>query len=173
VKLFPRFVVGLLLALLTACGERPESKEPRQIRSEVVKKEALNPALAATAYEKQQKEEYQTRLEAILNGYLDRIEALKAKAGKSVTAPKENWQDVITALEVKTEALSSILNKLKGASLESWHELKPDIHAALDDLESSYDKAGLALKGSSEQPSAAGKPVPEGVIAVRTMAESN
>jgi hypothetical protein len=175
VNFVSRFVVGLLLALLTACGEHPESKEPGQNPSPVVKNKTIPPPLpAAAVYEKKQKQEYEARLEAILNGYQHMIEDLKSKAKSSVSATKENSPDTIAALEVKTEALTSVLNRLKLASLKSWQDLKPEIHAVLDDLEASYDKAALALRDSPERRDPASDPrTPQTVVPVSAMAESN
>ena len=173
-KFLPHFVVGLLLAFLTACGEHPESKEPGQNPSPVVKNKTMPPARpAAVLYEKKQKEEYETRLEAILNGYRDRIEDLKSKAHSSGSTTKESSPEIIAALEVKTDAVTAILNRLKLASLKSWQDLKPEIHATLDDLEAFYDKAVLALRESPERRDPASVPGTRRVVPVSTMAESN
>lgn len=170
-----RFVVGLFLALLTACGEHPESKGPGRNPSPVVNNKTMPPALSASAaYEKKPKEEYETRLEAILTGYQQRIEDLKSNAKTPASTTKDGSPDVIAVLEVKSEAVTAILNRLKLASLKSWQDLKPEIHAALDDLESSYDKAVLVLRSSPERRDPAGDPgTPQGVVAVSTTAESN
>ena len=175
-KFVSRFVVGLLLALLTACGEQPESKEPSRNPSPVVKKKAMAPALAAAAtYEKKQKQEYENRLEAILNGYRQRIEDLKSKSKSLAQTTKEGLPDVIATLEVKSDAVTVILNRLKLASLKTWQDLKPEIHAALDDLETSYDKASLALRNLSERrdTAAVDRGASHGVVPINTMAEGN
>ena len=175
-KFVSRFVVGLLLALLTACGEQPESKELSRNPSPVVKKKTMAPALAAAAtYEKKQKEEYEARLEAILNGYRQMIEDLKSKAKSLPSTTREGSPDIIAALEVKSDAVTAVLNRLKLASLKSWQDLKPDIHAALDDLETSYDKASLALRNLTERRNTAAvdREAPHGIVPVNPTAESN
>jgi len=176
VKFVSRFVVGLLLALLAACDEQPESKEPSRNPSPVVKKKTMAPALAAAAtYEKKQKQEYEARLEAILNGYRQRIEELKNKAKSLAPTTKEGSPDIIATLDAKSDAVTAILNRLKLASLKTWQDLKPEIHAALDDLETSYDKASLALRSLPERRNTAAVDhgAPHGVVPVNTVAESN
>jgi hypothetical protein len=133
-----------VVGVLTACSERPQNKQQGRSAVDRVRRPGETVAFAP-GYEQRQKEEYETRLEAILNGYLRSIDELKSQARTHGTNNNAEWEPDLTALEVKAEAVSKILERLRATNLESWQDLKSGIHAALDDLESTYEKTVVRL----------------------------
>jgi hypothetical protein len=142
--------------LITACGgDQPKSTNPQQV-SRAVKRQASKASSAATTHGKKEKEEYAARIEAIVDEYLSRVDALRAEAEKNGTADKGDAEALVADLEAKTAAAKKTLEKLKEASLESWPEIKPEVHAALDDLEAIYDTAVGHRRAEPRPPAARG-----------------
>jgi hypothetical protein len=103
------------------------------------------------SFEQRQKQEYEIQLKALRDGYLRSVEGLKAHANQPGTDITGELERVFADVDEKTKTVSKIVERLDAASLESWQELKPDIHAALDDLEMSYDKTVSRLKDLEEE----------------------
>lgn len=145
-----RELVITVLLVLSACGERPESENRGQAAVNSSEKKPTKP-LVSRDFEQGQREEYKIQLKALRDGYLKSVEELKTKAQQPGAEITSELESVLADVEEKTKTVSKIAEKLDAASLESWQELKPDIHAALDDLEMSYDKAVSRLKDLDEE----------------------
>jgi hypothetical protein len=135
-----KITAALIISLLVACGEQPESENRNQVAAKAPEKKSSNPLVSRT-FEQRQKEEYEMQLEALRDSYLKGIEDLKANVQKQGAEAPEDLADTFAELEEKTQRVDAILKKLDAVGVESWQELKPDIHAALDQLEWSYYKA--------------------------------
>jgi hypothetical protein len=129
----------VLVGVLTACSDQPESREPEQVSAQELDEEAGKPSVLKTPYDRQQREEYEARVEAILSQYAERWEKLKATADRGGPETSAAIRPVLTRLDSHTAAVAKILGKLKAADFDSWQDLKVDVHAALDDLEISYN----------------------------------
>lgn len=134
----PLLISSLLVA--AACGEPPDSGNRSQVAAKSLETKPTKPLVSRT-FEQRQKEDYKTQLKALRDSYLKSIEDLKANVQKRGTEVPEDLATTFAELEEKTQTVNTILKKLDAASVESWQELKPDIHAALDHLEWSYYKA--------------------------------
>jgi septal ring factor EnvC (AmiA/AmiB activator) len=94
---------------------------------------------------RQQRLVYQAKIEAKLR-YLDReVDELKTKLEQSKVDRKE-YDQRMAELERKREVAHQKLEKLRTSSQAAWVDMKAGIDAALDDLESAYDKAASHFK---------------------------
>ena len=141
----------VLVGVLTACSERPESREPEKVSAQEADDDAGKPAVLKTPYDRQQREEYEARVGAILNQYVERWEKLRAAAQNQGPKTSEAIRPALARLEANTGAVAEILARLKAASFESWQDLKADVHAALDALEISYNTTVADLEDLTGQ----------------------
>jgi hypothetical protein len=147
----PLLISSLLVA--GACGEPPDYENRQGVAAKRAEKGTTKP-LASRTVEQQQKEDYEAQLKVLRDSYLQSIEDLKAKAQNSSTEAQEDLASSFGELQEKTQTVNTILEKLDAAGVESWRELKPEIHAALDHLEASYYKAVSQLVYDEQQQAA-------------------
>jgi hypothetical protein len=136
----------VLVCSLTGCAEGPEPREPGQASAQEVDDYPGYPAVLETRYDRQQREEYEARVQAILNLYVERWERLRGAAHGAGPKTMETMGPVLARLEVTISTVGEILSSVRGADFESWKDRKPEIHAALDALELSYDRAATDLQ---------------------------
>jgi multidrug resistance efflux pump len=94
---------------------------------------------------RQQRLVYQTKIEAKLH-YLDReIDELKTEMKQS-KLDRNQYDQRMAELERKRELAHEKLEKLQRSSQEAWVDMRAGIDAAMDDLESAYQKAAHHFK---------------------------
>jgi hypothetical protein len=137
----------VLIGVLTACGEGPESRAPVEASAQEADEDAGKPSvLSTTPYDRPQREEYEARVQAILNLYVERWERLRVAAHGAGPKTMETMGPVLARLEATISTVGKILSSVRAADFESWKDRKPEIHAALDALELSYDRAATDLQ---------------------------
>lgn len=89
----------------------------------------------------EQKEAYQGKMEAQLQEWGAKIDALTAKAEQASADAKAKYQEQIQTLQTKREAAQTKLNELKNASGDAWEDMKTGIESAWSDLKQTVDSA--------------------------------
>jgi TolA-binding protein len=95
---------------------------------------------------KQDRQQYQDQVEAKLRELDREIDELKAKAEKHGKEAQKQYDQQRPELERKRKAAQQEFEKLKNSSREAWQDMKAGIDAAMDNLESAYDKAASHFK---------------------------
>jgi len=129
-------IICLSLFVLS-CGESKESK----VSSGDVKKETREAYETAVQYTKQQKEEFQRKVQAKLDEYRKRIYELQVEAEEMSAQMKANMNRRIKDLEAKREAAEEKLTQLESASGKAWAEIKEGLDQAVKDLGQAYEDA--------------------------------
>ncbi len=88
---------------------------------------------------------YQAKIEAKLRDFDREVDQLKSKAEQNKADGKQLDQRM-AELERKREIAHQKLEKLRTSSQEAWADMKAGIDAAMQDLESAYDKAAADFK---------------------------
>ena len=137
-KLFStKLAIIFLVLIIFSCGESKETG----VTSEKVKKEAKKAYETAVEYSKQQKDEFQRKMQARLDEYGQRIEELQAKTEKMSAEVKAKLNRRIEDLQTRQEAAEERLAQLKSSSSKAWAEIKEGLDQAMKDLEQAYEDA--------------------------------
>lgn len=139
-----------LFLFFAACGDRQTGTEnrPSDLSSENVGPEYG--AVGGTGdYPGQQRKEEQQRVEADLEAFGDRLDALKLEAEQLEDQAKAEMGELIRELEKNMAVAEKRLDEFKSASADSWQEAKAKTATAVKDLEESYDRAISHLKEST------------------------
>lgn len=111
-----------------------------------VRKEVREAVDAIKSYSYRQKDKAQQRLETLMQGLDERVEALKVRAAESGAGLREKYEGEIKALEEKRAALRKRLGKVREASPEAWEDIKTGVSGALNELGGAFEKAWSRLK---------------------------
>lgn len=95
-----------------------------------------------------QKDRYQDKTEARLQQLKRRIADLNAKAAPQAKAARKELDRQIAQLDERCAVLQQRLDKLKNTSQEAWRDAKPDIDAAMKNLEAAYQRAAADFNRS-------------------------
>lgn len=94
---------------------------------------------------RQQRLAYQAKIEVKLRDLDREVDQLKSKAEQNKADGKQLDQRM-AELERKREIAHQKLERLRTSSQEAWADMKVGIDAAMQDLESAYDKAAADFK---------------------------
>ncbi|MBU2490763.1 MAG: coiled coil domain-containing protein [Proteobacteria bacterium] len=88
-----------------------------------------------------ERETYEKKLAAELDGYEVKIQELKAKMAKAAAGAREELYARIEILEERKQDLRHNLDRLRRASTEAWAEIRKGVDQAWTDLKKSMDRA--------------------------------
>ncbi len=134
-----RWIIGLVaigfvtMSLCVEAGEQP-------VTPGMIAKEARETVEATVQYTAQEKEAFQRKAQEQLAEIQKRMAALQAKADKASASARTELQQSIHELEVKKEAARKQLEGLASATDAKWNEMKAGAHAALEELNQSYQQ---------------------------------
>ncbi len=94
----------------------------------------------------QQRKDYQKEIENELRNLDREIASLKAKAPKEGREVQSNLSKHLTELDEKREVVQQKFENLKNSSQRAWRDMKPDLNAAIKDLERAYKRAVADFK---------------------------
>jgi len=94
----------------------------------------------------QQRDSYQEKAEATLRELNRKINALNAKAGKQSSDARREIDRQMADLTQKRAAAQRQLEKLKNSTQKAWRDMKPDLDAALKNLQAAYQHAAANFK---------------------------
>jgi hypothetical protein len=131
-----RWIIGLSVAwcgLISAgvdAGEQPVT--PGTITREAIE--------ATARYTTQQKEAFQRKAQEEFETIQKQMAALQGNADKASVSARAELQKSIHELEEKKGAARKQLDGLKSASDATWNEMKAGVHAAIEEMNQSYQR---------------------------------
>ncbi len=125
---------SLFLAILSwpACSTGQKAQTPNQSQE----------AEAA----RRDRQQYQEKIEAKLRELDQEIDALKAKTAKQSKVARKQLNQQMSELDQKREVAHQEFEKLRNSSQGAWQDMKAGIDAAMDDLETAYERAASHFK---------------------------
>ena len=96
--------------------------------------------VAFSQEQKEQKGEYQKRIESKLKEVKQKLEELKSKAAELKEDAKKEFNEDMKQLHKKEEAANKKLKELKSASTKTWEKTKAEMDKAIGELDKQYDK---------------------------------
>ena len=94
----------------------------------------------------QQRDSYQEKAEATLRELNRQIDALNAKAAKQGSEARKEFDRQMAELDQKRAAAQRELEKLKNSTQKAWRDMKPDLDAAIKNLQAAYQHAAANFK---------------------------
>jgi hypothetical protein len=94
----------------------------------------------------QQRNGYEEKAEAKLRELKRKIDALNAQAGKQGNEARKEFDRQIADLDRQRGIVEQRLEKLKTTSQQAWRDMKPELDAAMKNLEAAYQRAAADLK---------------------------
>ena len=94
----------------------------------------------------QQRDSYQEKAQARLRELKRRIDALNVKAGKQSGEARKEFDRQIADLDRQRASVQRQLEKLRTTSQQAWRDMKPDLDAAMKNLEAAYQRAAADFK---------------------------
>jgi hypothetical protein len=94
----------------------------------------------------QQRDAYQAKAEARLRELRRQIDALNAKASKQSGEARKEFDRQIAGLDRQRASVQQQLEKLKTTSQQAWHDMRPNLDAAMKNLEAAYQRAAADFK---------------------------
>ena len=95
---------------------------------------------------RQQRDSYQEKAEARLRELKRQIDDLNTKAGKQGSEARKGLDRQVAQLDRQRVAVQQQLEKVRTASQQAWRDMKPDLDAAMKNLEAAYQHAAADLK---------------------------
>jgi len=94
----------------------------------------------------QQRDHYQEKVEARLRELKRQIDDLSAKANKQGDEARKAFDHQIAELNRQRATVQQQLDKLKTSSQQAWRDMKPNLDAAMKNLEAAYQRAAADFK---------------------------
>jgi hypothetical protein len=94
----------------------------------------------------QQRDRYEAKAEARLRELKRHIDDLNTKASKQGGEARKGLDRQVTQLDRERVAVQKQLDKLKTSSQQAWRDMKPDLEAAMKNLEAAYQHAAADYK---------------------------
>jgi hypothetical protein len=101
---------------------------------------------AWSAEQKEEKESYKKEVGEKIKALDKKLNELKVKAGEVKGDAKEEFNKEMVDLRKKQTTAKKKWNELKRAGAKKWEKVKSEMSAAVQDLESSYDKMASRFK---------------------------
>ena len=93
-----------------------------------------------------QRNRFQAKAEERLRELRRQIDDLNTKASKQSGEARKELDRQVTQLDRQRVAVQQQLEKLRTASQQAWRDMKPDLEAAMKNLEAAYQRAAADLK---------------------------
>lgn len=106
-----------------------------------LKREVREALDAVKSYTFRQKDEYQKKLESLLEDVDGRLEDLRDRAEDVGAEARKELAREIELLRQKQQVIRDRLAKVKSAGADAWDDIKAGIGDALDDLQQAFERA--------------------------------
>ena len=130
---------GLLMA--SGCDQKAPDANDKKVTSEEVRKDAKQAADTAVKFSQQSKAEFQSNLDTRLKALDDEIKKLRVKGNDLKDQAKVSWDQKITQLESKREAVLARSAEVGHSTAEAWKDAKEGAQAAWDELDKAFRQA--------------------------------
>jgi len=94
----------------------------------------------------QLRDSYQEKAEARLRELKRKIDALNVKASKQSSEARKEFDRQIADLDRQRASVQQQLEKLKSTTQQAWRDMKPNLDAAMKNLEAAYQHAAADFK---------------------------
>ncbi|MGO9306923.1 MAG: hypothetical protein ACLP3R_25010 [Candidatus Korobacteraceae bacterium] len=94
----------------------------------------------------QQRDSYEEKAEARLRELKRKIDSLNAKASKQSGETRKEFDRQIADLDRQRASVQQQLEKLKSTTQQAWRDMKPNLDAAMKNLEAAYQHAAADFK---------------------------
>lgn len=131
-----RWIIGLSIAWCGLVSEGVEAGE-QPVTPGTITREAIE---ATARYTTQQKEAFQRKAQEEFEAIQKQMAALQGNADKASVSARTELQKSIHGLEEKKGAARKQLDGLKSASDATWNEMKAGVHAAIEEMNQSYQR---------------------------------
>jgi peptidoglycan hydrolase CwlO-like protein len=129
--LLAALVLMLGITVLTACKKiTPDTMTPTAVVTELSR----------------EKDQYVNELQARIDEYQVKIDALSEKAGAMTGTAKDDLDRKIATLKAKQEEARGKIEQIKAATEETWDKVKAGSDLILSDLETLYNDALSLVK---------------------------
>lgn len=122
----------LAILLWPACSTGEKAQTPNQSQE----------AEAA----RRERQQYQKKIETKLRELDQEIDALKVKTAKQSKVARKQLDRQMSELDQKREVAHQEFAKLRNSGQGAWQDMKAGIDAAMDDLETAYERAASHFK---------------------------
>jgi biopolymer transport protein ExbB/TolQ len=89
---------------------------------------------------KEQKGEYQKRVETTLTEFKQKLQELERKSSELEQGAKGEFNEGMKELQKKEEAANKKFKELDSSGSKTWEKIKADMDSAMTDLGKQYDK---------------------------------
>lgn len=96
---------------------------------------------AARSYTFEHKEEYQKRLQGVLDQIQDQIDQLKHRAEQAGTQVQQKYPQQLEELRRLKAKAQTRLERVKAATPGAWEDIKAGVGAAMEDLQKAFERA--------------------------------
>jgi len=134
-----RWIIGLSVAWCGLVSAGVEAGE-QSVTPGTIAKEAREAIEATARYTTQQKEAFQRKAQEEFEAIQKQMAALQGNADKASVSARKELQKSIHELEEKKGAARKQLDELKSASDATWNEMKAGVHAAIEEMNQSYQR---------------------------------
>jgi hypothetical protein len=116
------------------------------VNAEEVQRELRNALDAVKGYTYQQKQEYQKRLEPVLQDLDERIDHLKEQAKGASKEARKWYPQALQELRRERRIVREQLAKAEAAAPGAWEDIKAGVGAAWNDLRQAFQRANERFK---------------------------
>jgi chromosome segregation ATPase len=100
---------------------------------------------------KNQREDYQKKIEAQLNEWRDDIDRLKVKAKAATAEAKQKYEESINKLELKMTEGKSKLRDLTDSSEDAWETVKEGADSIWDTMKATFSEVKEKFKDKEDK----------------------
>ena len=118
------------------------------ISFEDVRREIQDAYETAKAYSYERKDEYEKKLEPVIQDMDERIEELKERAAKANAEARQRFAKEIDELKQKRGAVKEQMGRVKAATPQAWEDVKSGVGSAVSDLQKAFEKARARLQST-------------------------
>lgn len=134
-----RWIIGLLVIRCGLASAGVEAGE-QPVTPGTITKEARETIEATARYTTQQKDAFQRKAQEEFEAIQKQMAVLQGKADKASVSARTELQQSIHELEAKKGTVRKQLDGLKSATDAQWNEMKAGVHAAIEEMNRSYQR---------------------------------
>ena len=139
-------ILFLMTGLFFGCGGQ---EEQQAVTGEDVQEEAKEAVETAGAYAEAKKDEYREKLNAQLDKYEERLDALQAQGAVMTQEAKNELEEKLEMLRREKETLQQKADELESKSGKAWEDAKAGVDKAMEDLNAAFEQAVSRFGSSS------------------------
>lgn len=140
-----RWIIGVLVGWCGLISAGVEAGE-KPVTPGTIAQDARETIDSTVQYTAQRKEAFQRKAQEELETVQKQMAALQGKADKASAEARTELQKSIHELEEKKGAARKQLDGLKSATDAKWDEVRSGVHAAIEEMNQSYQRLSSKLQ---------------------------